>query len=130
MRLVSRWMQRFAKNRQLGLVLFASMLSVSCQEPTLQQTSRTSLGTRLSSARVSGIRTVDDRYADLAERVPGFGGLFYDSTGRLTVYLKTANQLASESCRKGYGRGRTPYVASDLPANQRRSGHARGDRQI
>lgn len=36
--------------------------------------------------------TIDDDYEALAARVPGFGGMFYDATGRLTVYLTDAGR--------------------------------------
>lgn len=43
-----------------------------------------------SQLRAPGLwRTLDERYAELADSVPGFGGLFYDAAGRLTVYAKT-----------------------------------------
>lgn len=41
------------------------------------------------------LRTIDDEFADLVEQVPGFGGLFHDSTGSLTVYLKDPSSAAS-----------------------------------
>ena len=41
-----------------------------------------------SQSASSGWRTLDERYADLADSVPGFGGLFYDTAGRLTMYAK------------------------------------------
>lgn len=43
---------------------------------------------RSQSPALDGWRTIDERYADLADSVPGFGGLFYDASGRLTVYAK------------------------------------------
>jgi hypothetical protein len=33
------------------------------------------------------MRTLDDDFVDLVKRAPGFGGMFIDSTGALTVYL-------------------------------------------
>jgi hypothetical protein len=38
--------------------------------------------------RDPGYRTLDDEYADLADRYPGFGGLFLDETGATHVYLQ------------------------------------------
>lgn len=32
-------------------------------------------------------QTLDDRFAATAEQVPAFGGLFYDHTGQLTIYV-------------------------------------------
>jgi len=34
------------------------------------------------------VRTLDDEFSDLAGEVPGFGGLYYDDDGTLTVRLK------------------------------------------
>ncbi len=39
--------------------------------------------------------TSDDQYAALVDEVPGFGGMFYDETGTLTIYLKDPSRLAS-----------------------------------
>ncbi len=38
------------------------------------------------------VETIDDVFAGVAEQAPGFGGAFYDSAGRLTVYLQNAGQ--------------------------------------
>lgn len=37
--------------------------------------------------RQSMVRSLDDDFADLVDRVPGFGGMFVDSDGVLNVYL-------------------------------------------
>ena len=37
--------------------------------------------------RDPGFRTLDDEYAELADRIPGFGGLFLDEAGHAHVYL-------------------------------------------
>lgn len=39
-----------------------------------------------STNAVPTVRTIDDDFADLADRVPGFGGMFYNAQGRLTIY--------------------------------------------
>lgn len=33
-------------------------------------------------------QSLDDRFAEIARRVPGFGGVFFDQTGQLTVYMR------------------------------------------
>jgi hypothetical protein len=34
-----------------------------------------------------GIVSIDERFAELAQQVPGFGGMFYDESGQLSMYL-------------------------------------------
>lgn len=31
--------------------------------------------------------TIDDRFAEIAQQVPGFGGMFYDESGQLSMYM-------------------------------------------
>lgn len=40
-------------------------------------------------------RTIDDDFADIAAQAPGFGGLFYDASGTLNVYLTNRTRTAS-----------------------------------
>lgn len=40
-------------------------------------------------------RTIDDDFADIAAQSPGFGGLFYDSSGAMNVYLVNTTRIAS-----------------------------------
>ena len=55
----------------------------------------TSLMPELSSAPT--VRSIDDAFAEIDRASPGFGGLFIDSTDRLTVWLKdTATAAAAE----------------------------------
>ena len=65
--------------------------------------------TPLSSA--SPARSIDDAFAEIDRASPGFGGLFIDSTDRLTVWLKdTANSAAAEASMiriMGYKPGRS-----------------------
>lgn len=35
----------------------------------------------------TGVQTIDDLFAEVARQVPGFGGLFYDESGQLTMHL-------------------------------------------
>ena len=39
------------------------------------------------------MRTYDDLLLEVAKQVPGFGGMFIDAEGRLTVYLLDTTQL-------------------------------------
>jgi hypothetical protein len=39
------------------------------------------------------VRTMDDDLADLVDQIPGFGGLFYDASGALTVQLTDPGRL-------------------------------------
>lgn len=48
-------------------------------------------GNQLARGR---IKTIDDHFAALGERAPGFGGLFYDATGTLNVYLTDTTRRA------------------------------------
>lgn len=47
----------------------------------------------ISTAPGSAFKTYDDELVDLAERLPGFGGVYFDSTGQLAVRLKDINRL-------------------------------------
>lgn len=38
------------------------------------------------------VKTLDDRFAEIARQVPGFGGMFYDESGQLTMYLVTRQE--------------------------------------
>jgi hypothetical protein len=42
---------------------------------------------RKSPESRGGLRTLDDAFVEVCELLPGFGGLYYDDTGRLNVYL-------------------------------------------
>lgn len=72
------------------LVTIALSFALACSDTVIptdtasRQLSRTSL----HALRSPVLRTLDDDFEDLAQRAPGFGGLFYDAAGRLNVYLK------------------------------------------
>lgn len=52
-------------------------------------------GVLASPAAAQGpVVTIDDRLAELAERIEGFGGLYVDEDGRLNVFLENFNQAA------------------------------------
>ncbi|HEY3176572.1 MAG TPA: hypothetical protein VGK94_12520 [Candidatus Polarisedimenticolia bacterium] len=41
------------------------------------------------------VRSLDDRFVEIEERAPGFGGLFRDAAGRLTAYLLDMREAAA-----------------------------------
>ena len=55
----------------------------------------------LSNAPVQefGPRTLDNEFANLADAVPGFGGMFFDETGRLTAHLQPLTLSIKETNR-------------------------------
>lgn len=73
--------------RQLALSFLATsaFLTAACSDastPTIPSTGPTM---SRSLANNGGPRTFREEYRDLAKQVPGFAGVFLDSTGRLTV---------------------------------------------
>lgn len=70
--------------RCVFLVLSGSLALVACVDgPTVPHDAAARIVPEPSATR----RTIDDEFVDLATRAPGFGGIFYDLLGRLTVYL-------------------------------------------
>ena len=47
----------------------------------------------ISAAPGSAHRTYDDELEDLAKRLPGFGGVYFDSGGQLAVRLRDINRI-------------------------------------
>ncbi len=71
--------------------------------------------------RLGSVRTIDDEFSDLVGEVPGFGGLFYDESGVLTVYLKDPARL---------NQSRAPlqaFLARGAAGNVSRLGQIAGD---
>ncbi len=76
----------------LAAVLSAALLA-GCAEsnpPTSPQTEMTGVSTALSEGELKGAtgRGIDAEFSRLAKQIPGFGGMYYDKAGKLTVYLK------------------------------------------
>lgn len=76
----------------LAAVVVAALV-VGCTEsdaPTSPQTAMTGVSTTLSDAERQAAtgRGVDGEFTRLARQIPGFGGMHYDKTGKLTVYMK------------------------------------------
>jgi hypothetical protein len=71
------------------------------------------LRNQIASAAAARRPTIDDRFAALAREVPGFGGMYYDSTGTLNVLLRDSRRVEA---------ARTP-VAAFLRGNSKMSVH-------
>jgi hypothetical protein len=88
--------------RTEGLVFVAALLVASCdRNPVAGSASAPSPAGRSTSslAVAHSTRTLDDEYAALADEVPGFGGLFYDGSRRLTVYMKDPSTFEQSKAR-------------------------------
>jgi hypothetical protein len=69
----------------------------------------------IGQVRASPIRPFDDLLAELAEAVPGFGGLYFDSIGVLHVYLVHVDRApVALAAIKEFFRLRTPSIADRL----------------
>jgi hypothetical protein len=78
---------------ELPLPLVAALAVVACTEsnpPTSPQTAMTGVSTTLSEEELQAAtgRGLDAEFTRLAKQIPGFGGMYYDKAGRLTVYMK------------------------------------------
>jgi len=73
----------------VGMVLIIAAFATACEKdaPAEPLANRTARAASIIQAPKTW-RTLDEKYADLADSVPGFGGLFYDADGQLTVYMK------------------------------------------
>lgn len=69
--------------RQVRSILIAFVITLS-----LVVSPSASLAYSAESGQASdGIVSIDERFAELAQQVPGFGGMFYDESGQLSMYL-------------------------------------------
>jgi hypothetical protein len=64
----------------------------------------------------SSSETLDDRFADVARKLPAFGGVFFDSRGRLTIYMVDGYRLASAPTEEAMA---AAEVAAILPRDDR-----------
>jgi hypothetical protein len=82
--------------RSLALIVVVPALLMGCGDDT---PSRPRLDVSQSVSTMAHllrpVQTLDDRYAEIARIVPGFGGLFLDGSGRPTVYLEDPGKLAA-----------------------------------
>lgn len=91
-------MRRSSSSRLAGLaalwvVVFAQACERSATEANVAMKSENPGGAAQTYGRVA--LTYDDELASLAARVPGLGGIFYDSAGRLTVSLRDPVELSA-----------------------------------
>lgn len=63
-------------------------------EPAASTHQRTAFARAAPLDQARRIRTSDDDLAELADRLPGFGGYYYDEQQRLTVWLKDLGRAA------------------------------------
>ncbi len=85
---------RRAHRLPLASVLVAA-LAVGCTQsdaPTAPTSAMTAVSTTLSDAELqaAGGRGIDAEFTRLAKQIKGFGGMYYDKTGRLNVYMKAS----------------------------------------
>lgn len=74
------------------VALLATSIASACTDPSGTDVPLTPTSAVLSPPVVQpGIWTLDDEFEQLALRAPGFGGLFVDSLGRVTAYVKGGN---------------------------------------
>jgi hypothetical protein len=81
---------RVTPNRTL---LFAVVMALGCSDA--QTPGVRSLSHRSAAPTFVQPRTFDDEFAELATRVPGFGGFYYDDAGRITARLVDLNTVSS-----------------------------------
>lgn len=85
--------------RRIGL---ASLLCIAACQDLPPAPSRVSVRPNEASRSISAasaVRTIDDDFGDLADRVPGFAGMFYDEQGRLTIYTTKGSLNALDRSR-------------------------------
>ena len=73
--------------------------------------------TASSSSGRSGWKTMDEHYAEIADSVPGFGGIFYDSVGRLTVYSTTPSAFNAVARQRVAGLVRARHGGRPMPGD-------------
>lgn len=79
------------RNRALSILVGTVAAISACTESVPTDTPDTP---SLQTTDVARSPTYDDRLAAIADRVPGFAGMFYDSTGQLVTRLKDAGRLS------------------------------------
>jgi hypothetical protein len=91
-------MSAFRTSRARALVfsnVAIAFLSTACHQDatTTPPIGATNLPSASRSSANARHRTLDDEFADLNSDIPGFGGLYFDSTGTLVVLMKDPRQL-------------------------------------
>ncbi|HSK18248.1 MAG TPA: hypothetical protein VK912_03865 [Longimicrobiales bacterium] len=95
---------RFAFARGGAAVTLAALLTASCTEQPTDPTPDPGLTVAPSFSRAGapgqqGLAGVDAEYAAIARDAPGFGGMFYDATGRLNIYVTAAGASSQAQSR-------------------------------
>lgn len=83
------------KNHRLGALLVLTLLVITACVDRLPTTSVDPILTQ-NSAQLEGIPPfIDEHYVELATRIPGYGGHFFEENGTIVVYLKDLGQAES-----------------------------------
>ncbi len=86
------------KPSRLAVPVIALLAIVACQDET--PTSPPGAHLAFSSSSVTQpIRTFDDHMVEIATDVPGFAGIFFDSTGQLVIQLTRLERVAEAKAR-------------------------------
>lgn len=90
-----------------------SAATVACDaEPTAPTSPSSFASDRFAWAVETALGTPDSRLVRIAQRVPGFGGVYVDSSGRAVVWLAADTQLAAASRAMAEVLGRLPSIDS------------------
>jgi hypothetical protein len=100
---------RWSVLKLAGLVTLATFAACRDEPPNGPTSPRQTSATSQLPSSAAGFRTIDERYAELADEVPGFGGLFYDESGRLNVYGKDTARIRQSSG------GLSSFLAGERP---------------
>jgi hypothetical protein len=98
--------------RALGGWVLASAFAVgltSCDPPTSpdRTPTTTTQAANLATRPTPVAHGSDAEFARLAKQMPGFGGMYYDRTGKLTVYMKRSPAALRQSATDVVGRLRS-----------------------
>jgi hypothetical protein len=75
------------RGRFWGMLVLVSLLVSLVPSTSLASSSRLDQTGEFQMQEQEELRTIDDRFAEIAQQVPEFGGMFYDENGQLTMYL-------------------------------------------
>jgi hypothetical protein len=98
---------RSQKLRLLVLTLIAGLIG-SCVDSSAPNPPSTAARTGIDAAiQASPTHGIDAEFTRLAKQVPGFGGMYYDRSGRLNIYVTRAQGGAAARSADVTGRLRT-----------------------
>jgi hypothetical protein len=100
----------------------ASVFAIGCTDsntPTTPETAMSAVSTKLSEAELKAAtgRGIDAEFTRLARQIPGFGGMYYDRTGKLNVHVKAPA-------------GATPLRSADMLSALRATGGPKVERRL